>query len=625
MHDSTPSSDWKARLMRLRNPDFWHKVDAWLRSWGPLLVLVFAVCYYSQYYRSGLNLGGEGGTDAVIAMRLNAGWLPIKDTVLNYNVMWFYPVAWLFKLTGPNYIVLRLFFFVLCTISGLLVFSIIRRVSGRGWYAIALAVLVVAIPGMMFRNYMGLLPVLNIWALLHAFIFESRDATRRWLWFLAAGLVLGTTFLVRIDIGLFFAVIYFGLLILYPLGVPGRFISRALTAIGGGAVCFLAAFALHLPFYFDAVHRGFGPEFVGQYSRIWNYMVYEARKDLAPSQAMLLREPRTVAANRTAPMSLGEGRSTKSAESLVRRAAATPQDGRKDLRSGRPRDGLGALFEPASSYDAIFILALYLPLLVTAIVIPVGGAALLWAIVRGDSALKESALVCLVTLGSALTLFSQYFFFRPDTPHLSEFMVPFVVAMGCSAFYAVRWACRTKSLPARIGCIAFAVLCLVSEGLYFCHAFPKDSAGTIAARRKRNHEFIAENGVHVFVKKGDLRKFQAIQKVIMACSTTSDWVITYPYSPTINFMTNRPSYLRDLYIDNATASRNFTEETRRQIEHYRPAVIVIDERPINKIEVSRFKNWAAPAYDYIRSHYVLAVKADTNEVYVRPDKIPPRT
>jgi hypothetical protein len=262
---------------------------------------------------------------------------------------------------------------------------------------------------------------------------------------------------------------------------------------------------------------------------------------------------------------------------------------------------------------------------VTAIVITVGGAALLWAIVRRDPALKESSLVCLVTLGSALTLFSQYFFFRPDTPHLSEFMVPFGVAMGCSAFYAVRWACRTKSLPARIGCIAFAVLCLVSEGLYFCHAFPKDSAGTIAARRKRNHEFVAENGVHVFVKKGDLRKFEAIQKVVMASSSPSDWVITYPYSPTINFMTNRPSYLRDLYIDNATAPRNFVEETRKQIEYYRPAVIVIDERPINKIEISRFKNWAAPVYDYIRSHYVLAVKADTNEVYVRPDKIPPRT
>jgi hypothetical protein len=625
MHDSTSSSDWKAYLSRLRNPDFWRKIDVWLRSWGPLLILAFAICYYSQYYRSGLNLGGEGGTDAVVAMRLNAGWLPIKDTVLNYNVMWFYPVAWLFKLTGPNYIVLRLFFFVLCTVTGLLTFSIIRRVSGRGWYAVALAALVVAIPGMMFRNYMGLLPVLNIWVLLHAFIFEPRNATRRWLWFLAAGLVLGATFLVRIDIGLFFAIIYFGLVILYPLGVQGQFARRTLTAIGGGAICFLAAFALHLPFYFDAVHRGFGPEFVGQYSRIWNYMVYEARKDLAPSEAILFRKPRAAAATRPATASLAPRQSMKGAESLVHRVAVTPQDDRKNLRSGRPRDGLGALFEPASSYDAIFILALYLPILVIAIVITVGGVALVVAFIRRDSALKESALVCLVTLGSALTLFSQYFFFRPDTPHLSEFMVPFVVAMGCSAFYAVRWARRTKSLPTRIGCIAFAILCFISEGLYFCHAFPKDSAGTIAARRKRNHEFVAENGVRVFVKKGDLRKFEAIQKVVMACSTPSDWVITYPYSPTINFMTNRPSYLRDLYIDNATASRNFAEVTRKQIESYRPAVIVIDERPINKIEISRFKNWAAPAYDYIRSHYVLAVKADTNEVYVRPDKIRPRS
>src|SRR4051812_36290778 len=112
----------------------WGYVDGLFRKWGPLVLLVFAVLYYGQYYRSGLNLGGEGGTVAVNAMRLNEGWLPIKDTTLNYNVMWFYPVAWLFKLTGPDYITLRIYFFALCVVAALLGFLIVRRVTGFGWY-----------------------------------------------------------------------------------------------------------------------------------------------------------------------------------------------------------------------------------------------------------------------------------------------------------------------------------------------------------------------------------------------------------------------------------------------------------------------------------------------------------
>ena len=64
----------------------------------PWLLAGFAVFYYSLYVNSGLNLGGEGGTAGVVAMRLLAGQRPIVDTFLGYNVMWFLPVAGLFKL-----------------------------------------------------------------------------------------------------------------------------------------------------------------------------------------------------------------------------------------------------------------------------------------------------------------------------------------------------------------------------------------------------------------------------------------------------------------------------------------------------------------------------------------------
>jgi hypothetical protein len=61
------------------------------------------------------------------------------------------------------------------------------------------------------------------------------------------------------------------------------------------------------------------------------------------------------------------------------------------------------------------------------------------------------------------------------------------------------------------------------------------------------------------------------------------------------------------------------------MEQNNPAVIVIDQRDINDTEISRFKNWAAPLYDYLRSHYArVPGEFDTNEIYVRRDKMPPQ-
>jgi hypothetical protein len=604
--------------------DFWRRVDAALRKWGPLLLLAFAILYYGQYYRSDLNLGGEGGTAAVNAMRLNAGWLPIKETTLNYNVMWFYPVAWLFRLTGPDYIAMRIYFFALCLISGLLGFLIVRRVTGLGWYALGVGLLILAIPGMLFRNYMGLLPLLNAWALLHAFVWNGKAGWRRWLWFVGAGLVLGLTFLVRIDAALFFAVIYLGLIALFPLGVRGEFLRRLPVAIGGGLLCVFAAVAVHLPFYLDARARGFAPEFVGQYSTMWNQIRYEVERRL-PSKPAARSQARAIPAQPVPSGGWVPVRFQKTPKNWVAQARA--QKMAEMNRNGRPRQELRDLFRQASFYSAAFILILHLPILISGLVIVGAGGVLAWTLVRPDAARKEASLVCLVTLGSALTLFPQYFFFRPDTPHLSEFMIPFLVAMACAGFFAVRWTTRDRPWILRALGAGFAVLCLVSEALFFYHSFRKESAGTIAAARKRSFEAVCDNGVHVWLKKGERKRVQAIHDLIVSHSQPDEWVVTFPYSPTVNFMTNRPSYLKNLYVDNASAEKNFAEVMIADFEKFRPAVILIDHRDINDTEFSRFRNWAAPVYRYIQQHYVRVggdLDLDENEIYVRPDKVPPQ-
>ena len=151
------------------------------------------------------------------------------DTFLGYNVMWFYPVAWLFQLTGPDYTALRVFFFLLCTITGVLAFFIVRRVTGSGWYSVLAALGPVLIPGMLFRNYMAFLAMLNMLALLQAYVFEQPTKRRQILWMTGAGAVLGLTYLMRIDLGAFFTLITAGLIALYPFGLRGSLCAQVAT------------------------------------------------------------------------------------------------------------------------------------------------------------------------------------------------------------------------------------------------------------------------------------------------------------------------------------------------------------------------------------------------------------
>ncbi len=579
------------------------RVDSWLRRFGPLLLLVFALFYYGQYYRSDLNLGGEGGTAGVIALRLNAGELPFVDTFLGYNVMWFYPIAWLFRVIGPDYVALRIYFFAICLVMGVIAFLTVRRVTGQGWLAVGTGLAIVLIPGMLFRNYMGFLPMLNGYLLLQALVLDARPGRSgawRWIWWLLAGLGLGLTLLIRVDLGLFMSVIATGLVVLYPLGVRGEFRARLIGAVAAGALLIAGVFATHLPVYLDAERRGFGAEFLGQYPTEVSRLRYQFGQDVLAATPGPASDWQRIA--QVSPV-------------------ASPPDGGGDVT--RPRESVDSLFAQDSFYDASFVIALHLPLAISAIIFVFAGVGLAWAIIARDRERRAAALTCLVTLGCALTLFPQYYFFRPDTPHLSEFMCPFLVAMVCASWHAVRWAGSSWSL--RVPCYAFAGLCLLGEGLYFYHSFPKESAGTIAASRKRSHEFVGDNGVRVWLKRRERERIASIHEAVSIHSEPDDWVVAFPYAPTINFMTDRRSYLRNLYNDNASVENEARWISRAitDIRDKQPAVIVISDEDINQTEYSRFKNWAAPVRDHVRMSYVLVGVFGEYEIFVRPDRLTP--
>lgn len=565
----------------------------------PWLLTAFAVVYYSLYVRAGLNLGGEGGTAGVIAMRLMEGQRPLVDTFLGYNVLWFLPVAELFSITGPNYLALRWYFFAFCIVTGLLTYFVVHGYTKNPWFSALPAILVILVPGMLFRNYMPFLGVLNAWLLTRAFVLHRESPWQSLAWMWAAGAGLGVTFLFRIDLGLFCTLIFLGLAILYPLGERGVFLRRAGLALAGVAGGLLLLVAVHVPVWQDAKARGWDRAFLNQYTG-WFAMIRSELhlqvKDVAKKDEPPLKP--------TAPAAV----------------EATPKAQSWEDRGGLSRVPISAILNEPRWNKRSFAISTYLPPLVAVLAIALGSVALVGAFIRRDSEAKERILYPLTVLGCALTLFPQFFFFRPDTPHLSEMMVPFLAALALMSWCAGTVALRTSGGMVRVTATAFAALCAVTGGIYFSHAIEKESAGSIAAREKVNARFVALNGVDVLIRERDHDWLSGLRDSVLQHSSPGDFVLCLPYSPTINFMTDRPSPLHNLYVDNSTVGKKFDRQFADLIAKSKPAVVVVDQRRINKNEISRFSNWAAGPYAWLQENYVLVGQFSENEVFVRPDK-----
>ena len=221
----------------------------------------------------------------------------------------------------------------------------------------------------------------------------------------------------------------------------------------------------------------------------------------------------------------------------------------------------------------------------------------------------------LLLLGGSLTTFPQFFLFRPDRPHLSEFMPGFIIAMaGCVLLMWPRGTSR--GLARRVAAGALAGFLCVHLLLFALFAFEHPSAGTIAARKGRKTRFVAENGVKVVVSKREAQVLTGVRDAVLKYSTAKDYLVCFPYMPGYNLMTNRRTYFRNVYVDNATRSGNWSEDTIRDLETKRPAVVVVDDRKINGLDASRFSQWAAKTYAYLKQNYTRAGRFDDGKIEV---------
>jgi hypothetical protein len=586
-----------------------------LAPWFPVALFVFALVYYGFYAFSGLDLNGEGGTIAVIADRIRHGSRPFVDTFLGYNLLWFYPIVWLFRIFGPNFTAIRIFFFALSVVMALLAYRTVLRATGRPLLSLAVGIILTLIPGIQFRNYLPFFGVANQMVILEAFGLPHRNQRTRLVWIAAATLLVSSTFLVRIDLGLFFAVVLIGSAVGYAI-LGAEPLPARLQALLAGALLLPVSFcAVHLAIGYYAQARGFGDAFRSQYvSQI---------ADLDDRVMHLFPQPpATTAAPSTAKASPNARLVQQSSEALT--------STENNDRSNRPLPRWTEMFTSRWGKTRILVFLIYFPL-VAGLVVAGGALALAFGrLSAGSGQVRPAkstlghrtgtdALILWISLASAFTLFPQYFFFRPDPQHVSEMMCVFLVTIACSCAIALD---RLRSANRWLGgiLIGWIALCLLSVYLYCDYGLAVPWMGSIARKKPNEVWFTADNGVTALLTPVDAKESRDLYETIVGHSNRNDYVICFPYAPTVNFMTNRRSYLYNLYIDNATRPRDFDAKAIAEIERYRPAAILINDDPMNVVEASRFSVWASRTATYIREHYRYAGTFRRNEVYLAPGK-----
>ena len=403
------------------------------------------------------------------------------------------------------------------------------------------------------------------------------------------GILAGITFLVRIDLGIFFTALWLGLhfLRMFDRAVPPS--RKLLVFLGGGALTIGLAWLVHLPVIADARTRGFDTQFTAQY-RGWAHMIENGLRTKIGLRS----------------------RKYTAQEARPERAADTPIFWNTEILK---RNALRE-FTSASDWQTRALVPLtYLPILTI-------GGLLAWTLVRLARGLRSTdpeawrkPLAALVLLGGALTAFPQFFFFRPDAPHLSEFSPGYWVAVAGAALLL---GAEKIKLPALI----FFTLLALHAALYLSCMMPNRWTGTIAAREFHDTRFIAANGVDVYVSAQELPALQSLCKVVAENSRPGEFLVAYPYHPTINVMTDRPTYEKDVYIDNSTRTRRWDEEAIKRFQKFQPAVIVLSDWAVNGHDGSRFSVWAAPTRKWIQAHYesrgTFKTDVDEFEVYTRP-------
>ncbi len=546
-----------------------------------LSLILFASIYYALIFRYGLNLADEGNV-ALISLRLAHGEKPFIDLFLGYNLLWFYPISGLFEIFGGNLLVMRAYFYLIYLVSGVLAFLLLRLLKAPVWLAWIQSAIVIAVTGQYFKAYIPFLVILHLFCLT---IFLKTDRSARLC--LIIGVVLGITFLIRIDLGIFFSPLWAAVFVLSAMLLHHNLIP----ALKWFSLTFVAAALVQVPFAADAFERGFLKPFLDQYRDVCMVMLSYA----TPVSALKIPMPRV-------PLPAGSSLQPPGSSLQSPPLAKAPRANNASSQRLSRRSLRDIVAKTSTIEKRLLALLTYYPIFLATILLTY--SAWVW---RANQIRTEKWLLITSLLIGCLTAFPQFFFFRPDLPHLIEFMNGAVVA-----FTGAIWLlAENPRHPLHIA----GTLLLLS---YFLLTFPNPYGGSLAQRQNRTLNFKGMNGVDVLLSPSEYQELEGLTSATLSHSKRGDYVVSYPYLPGINFITARPTFQHWLYVDDLTRSADWEETEIKRLKKYRPAVIVIDDWKINGTEESRFSNWARATNEFIEQNYIKVMSLKNKRVFALP-------
>ena len=233
-------------------------------------------------------------------------------------------------------------------------------------------------------------------------------------------------------------------------------------------------------------------------------------------------------------------------------------------------------------------------------------------------------------LALACSAFPQFFFFRPDVAHLSQFMPGFLVLAGvclgrCLSHAGGKMPNRSSMyIPnrglRRLGRAVFGGFLIFHIGFYTWFGLDQRGAGSIALSHGRTEHFRGANGIDVTVSPREKTLFTTVTRIVEENVGENDILLCFPYCPGFNVMTNRGTFAKRLYVDDALLTRDpgWQQRMIERIKEKQPPLIIIQNWAINRTEISRFPNWATQVMDHIASDYILLESFGSYDFYT-PD------
>ena len=563
----------------------------------PILLIISALIYYSQYYNSGFNYADEGYV-ALISQRVFEGEVPYKDISHPFGVLWYYSVAFLFWLFGVNFIVMKVYFFCLATVTALLGYATVTRLGSRKWLGFIAGLLLILLPGTIHKVFIPLAIVANMYFLSRIDLERKSLALSQMI---NATIVIAFTFLLRGDLGLCASAVFVGLVAYHTVSRP-RPLREPLMANASVLGLAVGVFALVLiPFFILASLQGFLRRFtVHTFGKLMG--LFEVLKiSMFPPEGL---HP-----------------------SVVSNESGTLLEEAGTLLARMP---IEAMLEAGP--QQVWAILTYLPLLVFSIALLILLAAMIRRGLRGLPIFTNGDALLFVLFFLAIGAFPQYFFNRPDESHISQFMpgytvFVFVLIDRClpgqkSISVQEKKQVNNFILQWRWALGLFgAVVLLFNLSIYAWGGLRNQYTGSIAIKKRHTELFIAENGVRVYLTPPTHSGLTRVKELIETYTTPEDSVVCFPFSPGFNFMTNRRTLMRNSYVDDSWLKHypGWQENIVKNMRIYKPAVVIIGNWAINGTEISRFPNWATKVCTYVFADYYPVDNVLNNTVYVRRD------